>query len=166
MRKESPLDARWDRLYEEFRPTLYRAAALLVGDGEAEELVQDVFERAMRKQRFFDEVREPRAWLRTALARLAVSRLRRRSVWERIRPRHAPEIGDPDPECLDLRRALLVLPAPQRAAIVLHHYHGADYAEVADALGMEPSGIGKLLTRARSALRDELREETTWTGTS
>ncbi|MGH2451789.1 MAG: RNA polymerase sigma factor [Candidatus Limnocylindria bacterium] len=160
MRRESSLDARWERLYMEFRPVLYRAAALMVGDGEAEELVQDAFERAMRQQRFFDEVREPRAWLRTALARLAISRLRRRSVWERIRPPHAPEISDPDPGCLDLRRALLALSAPQRAAIVLHHYHGAGYGEVAEALGLEPSSIGKLLTRARRALRDELRQET------
>lgn len=120
----------------------------------------------MRQRHFFDEVREPRAWLRTALARLAISRLRRRSVWERVRPRQVPEISDHDPESIDLRRALLGLPAPQRAAIVLHHYHGADHAEVAEALGMEPSSIGKLLTRARRALRDELREEPTWTSTS
>ena len=103
----------------------------MVGEGEAEELVQDAFERGMRQPRFFDDVREPRAWLRTALARLAMSRLRRRGVWDRIRPRRAPAISDPDPECIDLRRALLLLPPPQRAAIVSHRYHDASYAEVA-----------------------------------
>ena len=129
-----------------------------MGESEAEELVQDAFERAMRQRQFFEDVREPRAWLRTALARLAISRMRRRAVWERIRPRRVPAISDPDPECIDLRRALLLLPPSQRTAIVLHHYQGASYAEVAEALNMETSSVGKLLTRARRALRDQLSD--------
>jgi RNA polymerase sigma-70 factor, ECF subfamily len=129
-----------------------------VGESEAEELVQEAFERAMRQRQFFEDVREPRAWLRTALARLAISRMRRRAVWERIRPRSVPAISDPDPECIDLRRALRLLPHSQRTAIVLHHYQGASYAEVADALGIETSSVGKLLTRARRALRDQLSD--------
>lgn len=157
MPEEGSLDVRWRPLYEEFHPALYRAAVLMVGEGDAEELVHDTFERAMRQRGFFDDVREPRAWLRTALVRLAISRLRRRTVWERIRPRQGAGITDPDPECVDLRRALLALPAQQRAAIVLHHYHGAGYREVAEALGMEASSIGKLLTRARRALRERLQ---------
>ena len=51
----------------------------MVGSADAEELVHEAFERAMRKAAFFDEVREPVAWLRTVCARQALGRLRRRS---------------------------------------------------------------------------------------
>lgn len=133
-----------------------------MGETEAEELVQDAFERAMRQPRFFEEVREPLAWLRATQARLGISRLRRRAIWERIRPRQPEEISDHDPVNVDLRRALVALPAQQRAAVVLHHYHGADYADVAEALGIAASSVGPLLSRARRALREDLR----WTSAS
>jgi len=75
---ENVLDERWACLYEEYRPALYRAAALMVGSADAEEVVHEAFERAMRERDFFERVREPKAWLRTVVARLALGRLRRR----------------------------------------------------------------------------------------
>src|SRR5439155_1728543 len=42
------VEARWATLYEDSRPLLYRAAALMVGTAEAEEVVQETFERAMK----------------------------------------------------------------------------------------------------------------------
>lgn len=116
----------------------------------------------MRNRGFFDEVREPRAWLRTALVRLAVSRLRRRAIWERIRPRPVEEIRDADAaDAIDLRRALLSLSAAERAAIVMHHYYDMPYTECAQALGMRADSVGKLLTRARRSLARRLTADTT-----
>lgn len=151
-------EERWRALYAECRAPLFRAAALMVGEGDAEELVQDAFERALRTPRFFANVREPRAWLRTTLVHLAVSRLRRHAVWERIRPRRATFVEGPDAETVDLRRALLRLRPEERAAIVMYHYYGAPYTEIAIALGAQPASIGKLLTRARRSLAASLTE--------
>lgn len=123
--------------------------------------MQDAFERAMREARFFDEVREPAAWLRTVATRLAISRARRRAVWGRILPRlREPEVSY-DPAILDLRRALEALPPQQRAAVVLRYYVGADYEEIADAVGLAPSSVGPLLSRIRSKLREALQWRTT-----
>jgi RNA polymerase sigma-70 factor (ECF subfamily) len=121
---------------------------------EAEEVVQDAFERGMRDERFFERVEEPGAWLRTVAVRLAVSRLRRRAVLERIRLRAPrPANGLPDPE---LAEAVRALPPSQRGAIVLRYFFGAEYAEIARALGMSEKSVGATLTRARAALRREL----------
>lgn len=151
------LDARWQALYAACRPTLYRSAVLLVGEAEAEEIVQDAFERAMRAPDFFGTVRDPLAWLRTVATRAALSRLRRRALWDQAkrllgRPDHAL-----DPRRMDLEAALARLPARQRAAVVLRYYHDAPYAEIAAALEMDPESVGPLLTRARAALREALK---------
>jgi RNA polymerase sigma-70 factor (ECF subfamily) len=148
------LDRRWEALYDECRSDLYRVAVYLLGASEAEEVVQDAFERAMREQDFFDRVQAPAAWLRTVTVRLSVSRLRRRAMLERIHLR-APERanGLPDPELYD---ALRSLPPLQRGAIVLRYFFGSDYAEIARALGMSEKSIGATLTRARTALKKEL----------
>ena len=150
------LDARWNALYTACRPSLYRTAALLVGEGEAEEVVQDAFERAMREPAFFERVREPVAWLRTVATRAALGRLRRREVWERAMSLIGRAEHQPDPRHADLVSALDRLPPKQRAAIVLRYYHSAPYAEIASAIGVDAESVGPLLSRARLALRDLL----------
>ena len=148
------LDQRWEALYDACRSDLYRVAVYLLGTSEAEEVVQDAFERGMRERDFFDRVRVPAAWLRTVTVRLSVSRLRRRNVLERIHLRApAPSNGVPDPE---LYEALRSLSPSQRGAIVLRYFFGSDYAEIARALGMSEKSVGATLTRARAALRKEL----------
>ncbi|MDQ6721121.1 MAG: RNA polymerase sigma factor [Candidatus Dormibacteraeota bacterium] len=153
--EEESLDQRWDRLYRDCRDELYRGACMLVGARDAEEVVQEAFERAMREQQFFERVDNPVGWLRVVAARQALSRLRRAQRWSAIQAFVRPA---PPPEAdLDLAHALTTLPATQRAAIVLRYYHGLDYAEIAAAVGIAPSSVGPLLTRARSALRELVR---------
>lgn len=146
-------DARWECLYAEHRAALYRAAAALVGNAEAEEVVQDAFEQAMKVTDFFDEVRHPPAWLRQVAVRLAISRLRRRALSERILSFLAARPSEPDPQ---IEWALQRLPATQRGAVVLRYYFRADYAEIADALGLSEASVSKVLSRARAALRKDL----------
>ncbi|MGH2499282.1 MAG: RNA polymerase sigma factor [Candidatus Limnocylindria bacterium] len=148
---------RWEDLYRISRPTLYRTAALMVGDAEAEEVVQDAFERGMRQPHFFATVKCPEAWLRTAVVRLAVSRIRRRGLWARVRERLQPASAPAHSEALDLKMALPRLSERQRGAIVMRYFHGASYDDIADALGVSADTVGSLLSRAREALRETLR---------
>src|SRR5256885_16807890 len=124
----------WATLYEDPRPPLYRAAALMVGAAEAEEVVQEAFERAMRSRNFFDEVREPIAWLRTVCARQALGRLRRRRVWERIRVRLTGVGSSEAWGQAELAVAMRRLPARGRVALLLRHHAGASYEGISDAL--------------------------------
>lgn len=127
----------------------------MVGAAEAEEVVQDAFERAMRDPAFFERVHEPIAWLRTVTARRALGRLRRRRILERLRLRPATHGVEPW-ERADLARALDRLASRERVAVVLRYFGGESYEEIAEALGVVPSSVGPLLTRARARLREDL----------
>lgn len=154
-RAEVGLDDPWDRLYRSSREDLYRGVCLLVGPHEAEEVVQEAFERAMRERDFFTRIANPGGWLRVVAARRALTRLRREERWRRIRSFLRP---NPEPaRDLDLDAAMTRLPASQRTAIVLRYYHGLDYEEIALAIGVAPASVGPILTRARAALRVALR---------
>ena len=54
--------------------------------------------------------------------------------------------------------ALLALPFPQRAVIVLHHFEGLPYAEIASVTGSTESAVRSHLFRARRALGKKLEE--------
>jgi RNA polymerase sigma-70 factor (ECF subfamily) len=58
-----------------------------------------------------------------------------------------------------VRAAVGRLPANQRAAILLRHYHGLAYADIAEVLESSVSAVESLLFRARATLRETLREE-------
>ncbi|TMC48934.1 MAG: sigma-70 family RNA polymerase sigma factor [Chloroflexi bacterium] len=147
------IDLRWERLYAEWRAPLYRAAVVLVGPAEGEEVVQDAFERGMRTEHFFDEVREPFPWLRQVVVRLALSRLRRRALWERARLLLDGHQASAYP---DIAWALRRLAPTQRGAVVLRYYFRADYAEIAETLGLSQASVAKTLARAKAALRRDL----------
>jgi RNA polymerase sigma-70 factor (ECF subfamily) len=63
------------------------------------------------------------------------------------------ELGD------RLQRALNNLPFDQRTAIVLREVDGLSYDEIAFSLGVAIGTVKSRLTRARQALRLELRED-------
>lgn len=115
--------------------------------------MQDAFERAMRQADFFGDVREPFAWLRQVVVRLAVSRLRRRALSDRLLSVWQEHPVEPD---LEVEWAVRRLPPTQRGAVVMRYYFRADYREIAAALGLSESSVGKTLARARVALRDDL----------
>jgi RNA polymerase sigma-70 factor (ECF subfamily) len=135
---------------------LYRAAALMVGGAEAEEVVQETFERAMRNADFFEEIREPVAWLRTVTARCALGRLRRRHIFNRVKVRMSSDTEAEPWERADLAMALHGLSARDRIALILRYYQDASYEEIANSLDVAVSSVGPLLTRARARVREAL----------
>jgi RNA polymerase sigma-70 factor (ECF subfamily) len=60
-----------------------------------------------------------------------------------------------------LQRALDHLPFDQRTAIILREIDGLSYEEIAFSLGVAVGTVKSRLTRARQALRQELREART-----
>ena len=45
-----------------------------------------------------------------------------------------------------------------RAALVLRHFYGYDYARIADLLDTSPGNVGALLSRSHALLRERLAE--------
>jgi RNA polymerase sigma-70 factor (ECF subfamily) len=99
-------------------------------------------------------------------ANLAINHVRSpRSREEPLPEGHAEEpAGDPGPEAgvLEregrevLQRALLALPAEQRAVFVLRVQEELSYREIAEALDLSPGTVMSRLSRAREKLREAL----------
>jgi RNA polymerase sigma-70 factor (sigma-E family) len=137
------VSARW--------PALVRYAYVLTGDrGHAEDLVQHALERCWQRWR---QVRAEgaEAYVRTAIARLAISRWRRIRVFETAAATEPAEAGHEDGVVLQdaLWRALAELPPRMRAVLVLKYIEDLPDAETARLLG---SSIGTVKSQASRGL--------------
>jgi RNA polymerase sigma-70 factor (ECF subfamily) len=118
----------------------------------AEEATAEAFARAVAQG---DRLRDPLAWIYRVAFRVAIDEVRR----ER-RLTSAPGEGQVGPpELSGLVDALRALSPNQRAAIVLRHIGDLDPDEVARRMGCSRATVRVHLHRARSRLRDLLREE-------
>lgn len=127
---------------------------------DAEDAVQEAWLRLTRTDA--SEIRDLRAWLTTAVARLCLDRLRSAAV---RRERHVgpwlpePVVGGADPaldavlQGDDVRMAAMLLlerlSPPQRVAFVLHEALDLSFAEIADVLGCTEPTARQHASRAR-----------------
>lgn len=165
------MDARtqaWQDLADTHTPQVFRLAYRLTGDRfDAEDLTQEVFERAFRASEGFDG-QNPAGWLHRITTNLFLDRVRRSA---RVRmdsfadgdAERMPAL-DPTPEHVvyqaqldaDVERALAALPAQFRAAIILSDLEGLSYDEVAAALGVKIGTVRTRIHRGRRMMRESL----------
>jgi RNA polymerase sigma-70 factor (ECF subfamily) len=154
-----------ERAYREHADDVYRVAYAILRDADdASDAVHETFARAHRSWERYDDRRPLGPWLNRIGARVALDATRRRRV-RSIRAVRlddggaaAGDAGAGDPSSVVERRRLVedgldTLRPEARAALVLRHYHGYDYAEIAAALGTSPGNVGSILSRAHAALR-------------
>jgi RNA polymerase sigma-70 factor (ECF subfamily) len=161
---------------EHQRMVVQLAMNLLSDRDEALDLSQEVFLRVFRTIHRF----RGQSTLRTWIYRIAVNQARNRHRTWRRRHRsdqvsldeHVAAHGDliaaaaATPErvfaqkelATTLQRALDRLPFDQRTVIVLREVDGLSYEEIAFSLGVAVGTVKSRLTRARQALRHDLRD--------
>ena len=152
-----------DRAYRAHRDDVYRVAYAILRDTEAAvDAMHETFARAFERWHQYDSRRPLRPWLLGIAAHEALDGVRRRRVGLVALRSLARRAATPDdPEVLASRRqqvdeALSTLRPAVRAALVLRHYYGYDYAEIAAQLGTSPGNVGSMLSRAHAALRAHL----------
>jgi RNA polymerase sigma-70 factor (ECF subfamily) len=166
---EEAADHRND-LEQVFRAEYVRVIAIaqrVLGDRDAaQDVAQEVFLGFARSQ--VDRSAAGR-WLAVAAVHTALNSVRsdRRRAGRELRVQFDPALGRSETagdaaddavrslERARVRRALAALPRNQAVALVLRH-SGVSYADIADALGIAPSGVGTTVRRAEAALRKEL----------
>jgi len=158
-----------DQAYRDHATDVYRVAYGILRDpDEALDATHDTFARAWERWEQYDSQRPLRAWLHGIVVHLALDQLRRR----RVRRLALPELGrdavgrigsgsTADPATDVVRRrvvedALATLRPQARAALVLRHYYGYDYAQIGAFLGTGSGTVGSTLSRAHAALRERL----------
>jgi RNA polymerase sigma-70 factor (ECF subfamily) len=156
-------------LLQEYVPRVYRFALRLTRDPHAaEDLTQETFLRAWRRQELLRHPEALRVWLYRIAANLWRDQLRRRK-----RPvaqagplpvdiagsSPAPAQSVEDQE--DLRRAIKAmeeLPGRQREVLFLSACEGLSAAEISVILGISHDAVKANLCLARKKLRHELRD--------
>lgn len=152
---------------EQAQTLLPRALQLCGNRWEAQDLVQDALERALRFEHHFDRDTNLRAWLQHILLMAFLTRRKRRMREMRVlqgfteRPDTAIGLGvslalDLSPSVKD---AIERLPEPFRSTVILVHVQGYRCAEAAEMLGVALGTVLSRLFRAREALRAALGSE-------
>ena len=157
-------------LYDRYAPQVYALARrILRNEGDAEEVVQDVFSQAWRTAARFEAARgSVIGWLLVIARTRAIDRLRARQSRPDTAAEAYPELmassapAPPDTllsneQAARVREALVALPETQRIPLELAYYEGLTQSEIAARL-TEP--LGTIKTRMRSALmtlRERLR---------
>ena len=136
------------------------ARSLCRDQNEADDIVQETLERALRGIEQFREDRDLRAWLFGILHNVFISRTRAVARSNRhhaeIRSLSDASLPSSQEQASDLRRVLALvemLPVEQRQVLLLVSMEGFSTAEVADQLGLPVGTIRSRLARGREALR-------------
>jgi len=156
--------AAFEAIVVRHRQGLVRHCARIVGDGDAEEAVQEALTRANSALIRGQRVRALAAWLRMIAHHVALDLLRAQTR----RPSCADSAGEhplrPD-QSLEQRQhlrdviaAVRALPPRQREAIVMLALEGRSNNEIATRLRTTPHAVSQLLNRARQSLHDHLAE--------
>lgn len=188
-------ESAYAELVRSHRPRLFLLAYRLVGDREtAEDVVQETFLAAFRSIEKVEPRPSLNPWLNTIVLRTAgraASRRRSRpgpSLDQAVRGFPGSEAGvsatigagmiDLDPsgdphaaaEAAELRRdlaaAVIDLPFKYRAAVVLRHVMGLDYAEAAQQLNLPLNTFKSHLLRGTRLLREALADRLDTTATT
>jgi len=144
-----------EQTYRVHAARLWRAIRAYSGDPDvASDAVAEAFAQLLRRG---DEVRDPGAWVWRTAFRIASGDLKRRRAFVPD-DRGDQRVARPDPEIVDLLRALGQLSSMQRMAVVLHDYAGFPARDAAEVAGSTEAAIRVHLMRGRRRLRTLLDE--------
>ncbi len=149
-------------------------AKMLGNPKDAEDIAQQVFLRLWRSAPQYRPEAKFTTFLFTITRNLVFNESRRKSrrkeisIEEREESSHTTLVvekgGQPDEKVLRaeletaVNRAIDALPEAQRMAVVLRRYENMPYEEIARILEVSLPAVKSLLFRARTTLRDNLRE--------
>ena len=156
-------------LFDQFADGVYTLGYRMLGDRHlAEDIVQDTFIKVMRSLNTYRGDGPIAAWLYRIGYREAIAATRKRRETP-LDPEEMLEAGDRPVTSVEdavlaaelarrLDTAIARLAEPLRSAFVLRDIEQLSTAEVARALDVSESAVKMRLTRARQALRVELKE--------
>lgn len=152
-------------IVDAYHDDMRRVCAFITRDmGLAEDAVQTAWSIAWRK---LGSVREParlRSWLMRVAANEARKSLKNRGRRTAIESLSvglgAPAGVNPETgiDAIDMRKALARLNADDRALLAMRYVAGFNATELAEAIGITPSGVRNRLERLTTRLRQDLSD--------
>jgi len=149
----------WEKHEAELRSFLRRRTH---SDAEAQDMLQDVFLRALRQSNGLCGIDNPRAWLYTTARNLLIDRLRLTKdqvpLPEDLAAEPATELAPVDGLSQCLPRVLSELSAQDREAITLCDIEGMTQQDYAVRLGLSLPAAKSRVQRARVRLKARMTE--------
>lgn len=152
------LSATWKAHEAELRHWVYHR---LHDPAQADDVVQDVFLKALRQGERFDALHNPRAWLFEVARNILIDRFRLAHETVALPddlPALTPETATVDSLTACLPRVLAELSAEDREAITQCDLQGVAQADFARASGLSLSAAKSRLQRARQRLKARMTQ--------
>lgn len=154
-------------LYDQHAACLYAyVLAITANAADAEDIVHEVFERALARQQGFFGLRNPVGYIYRAARNAAYDRLRRIEVRERTKNRIlTPVVLESINPLADAERAqqmneaLSALPVEQREVVLLRFYHDMTFSQIARVMGSSANTAASRCRYALAKLREILGED-------
>lgn len=157
-----------EMVIQKYREPLYFHARYIVKDHqEAYDVVQEVFIKAMRESRLFDDEFKIKAWLFRVTSNLCFNQVRNRkrrgAILDTMMKPEA--FGADQLETIfageqrgEVMAALDKLSEDHKEILILRYYDDLSYAEIADVLQVKLGTVMSRLSRARMRLMDVLQD--------
>lgn len=147
-------------LYNSKTPRLYKTALRLTqNEGQAQEIIQQMWVVAIRKLDHFEWRSELTTWLTAILFNLYRTLRKREEKMTELAPNHVAEMEVIKPNkdlSMDLESAISQLPPGYRQSIILHDIEGFKHREIAELLDISEGTSKSQLFYARKAIREYL----------
>lgn len=150
----------WEReaVIRRYADMVYRLAYAHVRNrADADDLFQEVFLRYLRARPVFRSEEHAKAWFIRVTVNCARSFFH--AAWRRRTQPLSDWAGEVTGEERALDEALGKLSKTDRLVIHLHYYEGYSTEEIGALIGKKPSSVRSQLTRARTRLKELLKEE-------
>ena len=159
-----PVTQEFEDLFNEHAQLVYRTAYGVTGSHEdAEDALQTIFLRLIRRELPPELTRNPKAYLYRAAVNHSLDTIRSRRRHVLVDAAGLPELAAPDAESADderhrqLYRAIAELKPEAAQVVILRYVHGKSDADIARLLGVTRGTIALRLFRSRAKLRTLLR---------
>ena len=127
---------------------------------QAQDVVQEVFVRALDRWAKISRYDDPAAWIRRVAWNLATSQWRLSAFARAFKLRQRETlVAGPEPERVALISALATLPAAHRRAVIMYYLADMTIADIALREGVAEGTVKSWLSRARAALSVQLATE-------
>jgi len=143
------------RLHAHYARMVHAVVLARVPAGDAEDVVQDVFVKALRSLAGLRDAEAVGPWLCRVARNSATDFLRRRRSTEAL----PPEIARPAPPVAEAREALdavRALPEAYRETLLMRLVEGMSGPEIAERTGLTPGSVRVNLHRGMQLLRTQL----------
>ncbi|WP_144512269.1 RNA polymerase sigma factor [Bacillus sp. FJAT-22090] len=162
---ESNLIEKWFNLYER---DITSFLIYYTGSMDVEDLVQETFLRAMRKNSSYDGNAHPKTWLISIARNLVIDHFRRRRVWDRIRHMFLQDQS----VSIDMERHIMMsqdnrnlyeainkLPSNYKVVLILRGILEMSSKEVGEVIRSNENNVNVLYYRSLRKLKSLMEEE-------